>query len=326
MFKTPAQIRKELACRIIGQTEAIDFLVDVLEVYKAGLADPGRPLAVVLLLGPTGVGKTHTARTLAWALHEDEKKILKIDCGEFQKSHEIAKLIGAPPGYIGHRETRPLLSTDALRDASSIRGGISVVLFDEIEKAAPALFDLLLGLTDTGEIRMADGSVTDFSKSIIIMTSNIGSAEMDRILNPVFGLVRERKEHINFEATAERALRKRFRPEFLNRLDRFFVYRPLTREEVFEVLKREIVEVSLSCLSKHDVCLEFEPETRRALLDIAYDPRWGAREVKRTIRRMITIPLARLINQANPRPGDVVRIYGKTAKMEIITAKTKAAG
>src|SRR6266446_5000757 len=176
-----------LSQKVVGQPAATRVIVPYIQMFQAGLAPEGRPVGVFLLLGPTGTGKTKTVEALADILHGSEKNLLKVDCGEFQMEHEVAKLIGAPPGYLGHRETQPMLTQQKLNAVTSDRCGLSLVLFDEIEKAAPSLTRLLLGVLDKGVLRLGDNSTVNFEKSLVFLTSNLGAREMMRELNPDFG-------------------------------------------------------------------------------------------------------------------------------------------
>src|SRR5258706_4831710 len=176
-----------LAQKVVGQPAATKVIVPYIQMFQAGLAPEGRPVGIFLLLGPTGTGKTKTVEALAEILHGSEKSILKVDCGEFQMEHEVAKLIGAPPGYLGHRETQPMLTQQKLSAVTTERSGLSLVLFDEIEKAAPSMTRLLLGVLDKAILRLGDNSTVNFEKSLVFLTSNLGAREMLREINPDFG-------------------------------------------------------------------------------------------------------------------------------------------
>src|SRR5580692_12119923 len=182
-----SDIAKALSRKLVGQPAAIAAVVPYVEMYRAKLAPEGRPAGIFLLLGPTGTGKTKTVEALADVLHGSPKKVLKVDCGEYQMEHEVAKLLGAPPGYLGHRETQPLLTQQKLSAAASESCDLSIVLFDEIEKAAPTLMRLLLGVLDKGTLRLGDSTLVNFEKSIIFLTSNLGASDMSRQLHPGFG-------------------------------------------------------------------------------------------------------------------------------------------
>src|SRR5215469_4877102 len=176
-----------LSQKVVGQPAATRVIVPYVQMFQAGLAPEGRPVGVFLLLGPTGTGKTKTVEALAEVLHGSAKNILKVDCGEFQMEHEVAKLIGAPPGYLGHRETQPMLTQQKLNSVASDKSELSLVLFDEIEKAAPSMSRLLLGVLDKAILRLGDNSTVNFEKSLVFLTSNLGAREMLREINPDFG-------------------------------------------------------------------------------------------------------------------------------------------
>src|ERR1700692_928546 len=185
--KVLADLTAVLSQKVVGQPTATKTIVPYIQMFQAGLAPEGRPVCVCLLLGPTGTGKTRTVEALAEALHGSLKNLLKVDCGEFQMEHEVAKLIGAPPGYLGHRETQPMLSQQKLTSVTSDKSALSLVLFDEIEKAAPSMTRLLLGVLDRGVLRLGDNSVVNFEKSLVFLTSNLGAREMMREISPDFG-------------------------------------------------------------------------------------------------------------------------------------------
>ena len=222
-----------LSQKVVGQPAATRVIVPYIQMFQAGLAPEGRPVGVFLLLGPTGTGKTKTVEALAEVLHGSEKNVLKVDCGEFQMEHEVAKLIGAPPGYLGHRETQPMLTQQKLNAVTSEKCNLSLVLFDEIEKAAPSMTRLLLGVLDKGVLRLGDNSTVNFEKSLVFLTSNLGAREMMREINPEFGFQSvkssERSDLTSkLQNIALVAVRKRFSPEFVNRIDCIITYQPLT--------------------------------------------------------------------------------------------------
>src|SRR5437868_8316586 len=236
--KKPAEDKAEdlaaqLTQRVVGQPAVSDIVIPYIQMFQAGLAPEGRPVGVFLLLGPTGTGKTKTVEALAEVLHGSEKNLLKVDCGEFQMEHEVAKLIGAPPGYLGHRETQPILTQQKLNAVTSENCALSLVLFDEIEKAAPSMTRLLLGVLDKGLLRLGDNSTVNFAKSLVFLTSNLGAREMMREINPEFGFQSvkpaERSDLTNkLQSIGLNAVRKRFSPEFVNRIDCIITYQPLT--------------------------------------------------------------------------------------------------
>src|SRR5579863_1196561 len=211
-----------MSSKVVGQPNVISVIVPYIEMFQAGLAPENRPVGIFLLLGPTGTGKTRTVEALAETLHGSSKNVLKIDCGEFQMEHEVAKLIGAPPGYLGHRETVPMLSQQKLAGVTSDKCGLSLVLFDEIEKAAPSLTRLLLGVLDRGVLRLGDNSVVNFEKSLIFLTSNLGAKEMMREFSPDFGFASATAGGTRDDLSNKLkniglvAVKKKFSPEFVN--------------------------------------------------------------------------------------------------------------
>src|SRR5882672_8240455 len=234
-----------LSQKVVGQSAATKAIVPYVYMYQSGLAPEGRPAGVFLLLGPTGTGKTKTVEAIAELLHGDEKKILKIDCGEFQMEHETAKLVGAPPGYLGHRETTPLLTQQQLTEVTSQECDLALVLFDEIEKAAHSITKLLLGILDKGILRLGDNTTVDFEKSLIFFTSNLGAREMIKEINPSIGFHSASAKSLTdmttrLESIALGAVRKRFSPEFVNRIDAVVTYSPLTREAMEMILHHDI--------------------------------------------------------------------------------------
>jgi CheY-like chemotaxis protein len=285
-------------------------------MFQAGLAPEGRPVGVFLLLGPTGTGKTKTVEALADVLHGTEKNVLKIDCGEFQMEHEVAKLIGAPPGYLGHRETQPMLTQQKLNSVTSEKCGLSLVLFDEIEKAAPSMTRLLLGVLDKGLLRLGDNSVVNFEKSLVFLTSNLGAREMMREINPDFGFQSvqpaDRSELTGkLQNIALVAVRKRFSPEFVNRVDCIITYQPLTPESLSTILDQHIADLQNHVntrLGTRSFTLEVPGEARQFLLRKGTSPEYGARELNRTIHRHLTQPLATLVATGQVNPGVRVRV------------------
>src|SRR5271157_5748744 len=234
-----------LSQKVVGQPAVTRVIVPYIQMFQAGLAPEGRPVGVFLLLGPTGTGKTKTVEALADVLHGSEKNLLKVDCGEFQMEHEVAKLIGAPPGYLGHRETQPMLTQQKLTAVTSEKCNLSLVLFDEIEKAAPSLTRLLLGVLDKGVLRLGDNSSVNFEHSLVFLTSNLGAREMLMEINPDFGFqsVRgaPRSDLTNkLQNIALVAVRKRFSPAFVNRIDCIITYQPLTAESLSAILDHHI--------------------------------------------------------------------------------------
>src|SRR5882672_558109 len=253
-----------LAQKVVGQSAATKAIVPYVYMYQSGLAPEGRPAGVFLLLGPTGTGKTKTVEAIAQLLHGSEKKVLKIDCGEFQMEHEMAKLIGAPPGYLGHRETVPMITQQALTEVTSPDCDLALVLFDEIEKGAQSLTKLLLGILDKGILRLGDNTSVNFEKSLIFFTSNLGARQMMKELNPEIGfqsaLPKERLSlATKLESIALGAVRKRFSPEFVNRIDAIVTYQPLDTSAIETILDHDIKMLQMHVNSRlGDRCFEIE--------------------------------------------------------------------
>src|SRR5437588_11753618 len=292
-----------LSRKVVGQPTATKVIVPYIQMYQAGLAPEGRPVGIFLLLGPTGTGKTKTVEALAEILHGSQKKGLKVDCGEFQMEHEVAKLIGASPGYLGHRETQPMLTQQKLNAVTSEKCGLSLVLFDEIEKAAPSMTRLLLGVLDKGQLRLGDNSTVNFEKSLVFLTSNLGAREMMKELNPEFGFqsvkTPERTDLTSkLQNIALVAVRKRFSPEFVNRIDCIITYQPLTVESLSAILDHHINDLQNHVntrLGNRSFTLEVPFDTRQFLLRKGTSSEYGARELNRTIHRYLTQPLATMV-------------------------------
>jgi ATP-dependent Clp protease ATP-binding subunit ClpA len=306
-----------MSSKVVGQPNVINVIVPYIEMFQAGLAPENRPVGVFLLLGPTGTGKTRTVEALAETLHGSARNVLKIDCGEFQMEHEVAKLIGAPPGYLGHRETQPMLSQQKLAAVTSDKCGLSLVLFDEIEKAAPSLTRLLLGVLDRGVLRLGDNSVVNFEKSLVFLTSNLGAREMMREINPDFGFasatVSGTREDLSqkLQGIALVAVRKKFSPEFINRIDHVITYRPLDAESFSAITDHEIASLQSHVntrLGTRCFTIEVPFETRQWLIERGTSPEYGARELKRTIHKNLTQPLATLVAKNQIEPGARVRV------------------
>src|SRR5207302_3219212 len=242
------EFENSLREKIVGQEEGIRALVDLYQVFCAGMCPSGRPVGNLLFLGPTGSGKTRIVEAAAEVLFGDPRAVVKIDCAEMQHSHEIAKLIGSPPGYLGHRETSPLITQEALEQHYTDETKVSLVLFDEIEKASDALWQLLLGILDKGTLTLGDNRRVDFSHTLIFLTSNLGSAEMTKLMSGGLGFAagpRENDDELDQKIyrTAMEAARKKFSPEFMNRIDKVIVFRTLQRENLEEILDIELTRV-----------------------------------------------------------------------------------
>jgi ATP-dependent Clp protease ATP-binding subunit ClpB len=309
------RFEESLRSKIVRQEEAVQALVDLYQVFCAGLNSPGRPVGNLLFLGPTGSGKTRVVEAAAEILFGDPRLIIKVDCGEFQHSHEISKLIGSPPGYLGHRETHPLITQEALAKSYSQKLRLSFLLFDEIEKANDALWQLLLGMLDKATLTLGNNSRVDLSQTIIFMTSNLGGAQIMELMNGGMGFVQsEDKPMANLdqrvERTAVEAARRKFSPEFMNRLDKIVVFHPLEREQLQEVLDIELSQVQQRVLdtAKGQFLFHVTPAGREFLLKEGTDRRYGARHLKRALERHVVFPLANLLATGQVRTGDMLNI------------------
>ena len=300
--------------KVVGQDRAVRRLARVYQVYLAGLTAPGRPLVNLLLLGPTGSGKTRLVEAAAEILFGTANAVLKIDCAEFQHSHEIAKLIGSPPGYLGHRETQPLITQEALEQHYTDKVKMSLVLFDEIEKASDALWQLLLGILDKATLTLGDNRKVDFSRAMIFLTSNLGSKEMTTLMTGGLGFSDRSRESDDaldrriYRAAME-AARRKFSAEFMNRIDKVIVFRTLQRSHLEKILDIElglVQERITGALSSKQFVFKCTEEARDFLLREGTDTQFGARHLKRAIERYLVFPLSNLIATGQVELGDLV--------------------
>lgn len=317
---------RRLSERVIGQPDAMAQIVPYIEIFQAGLAPEGRPAGVFLLLGPTGTGKTRTVEALAEVLHGSQRNVLRVDCGEFQMEHEVAKLIGAPPGYLGHRETTPMLTQNKLGSIASEQCGLSLVLFDEIEKAAPSMTRLLLGVLDRAVLRLGDNSSVSFERTMIFMTSNLGATDMRREMAPDFGFgalapppeARNLKKKL--EGIGMGAVRRKFSPEFVNRIDATITYQPLRREAMQAILDQQLDALAQHIedrLMERAFDLVVEDSARELLLETGTSEEFGARELKRTILRRLTQPLAAMVSSGEIEAGARVTVEAENGEIVI---------
>src|SRR3984957_792476 len=312
---TASQFERALRKKVVGQDQAVQALVDLYQMFCAGLQPPSRPIGNVLFLGPTGSGKTRIVEAAAEILFGDSRAVIKVDCAEFQHSHEIAKLIGSPPGYLGHRETHPLITQEALNASHHDHLKLSFLLFDEIEKASDALWQLLLGMLDKASLTLGDNRRVDFSQTMIFLTSNLGSGQIADLMQGGMGFMQPNdkpttKLHEKVERAAVEAARRNFSPEFMNRLDKVVVFHPLKREELDEVLEIELSNVQKRVLDTATLPFVFRitEEGRAFLLQEGTDQRYGARHLKRAIERYVVYPISRLLATAQVHQGDVLVI------------------
>jgi ATP-dependent Clp protease ATP-binding subunit ClpA len=297
-------LENDLRKHIVGQDHAIRQIVEVYQTYVAGMSSPGRPAGNLLFLGPTGSGKTRTVEALAEALVADPRAVVKIDCAEFQHSHEIAKLIGSPPGYLGHRETKALLCQETLDQYHTDKVKLSFVLFDEIEKASDALWNLLLGVLDKATLTLGDNRRVDFSNAMIFMTSNLGAAEMSDILQPKLGFAAnavkldEAQVSGKIARAGTEAARRRFTPEFMNRIDKIAVFHPLTEGDLRHIIDLELTQVEdrlRHATGGAEVSLAVADDAKDYVLHEGADARYGARHLKRAIERLVVHRVSNLI-------------------------------
>ena len=310
--------------RIVGQDAAVEKVVEIYQMFLAGLNAPGRPVGNLLFLGPTGSGKTRVVEAMAEALFGDARACIKIDCAEFQHSHEIAKLIGSPPGYLGHRETHPLITQEALAASHTEKLKLSFLLFDEIEKASDALWQLLLGMLDKATLTLGDNRRVDLSQTVIFLTSNLGGGEITELMTGGMGFVQpkdktEDKLDHKVERTAQEAAKKKFSPEFMNRLDKVVVFHPLRQEQLEQILEIELGMVQQRVLDtgRGQFLFRVTPAARGFLLQEGTDIKYGARHLKRAIEKYVVYPLANLLATEQIQFGDMLVVGWDERAQEI---------
>ncbi len=314
-LKSPAaqEFEDKLSALIVGQERAVRRITGLYQIYLAGLSHPGRPIGTLLFLGPTGSGKTRVVEAAAEVLFGDSNLITKIDCAEFQHSHEIAKLIGSPPGYLGHRETSPMLTQENLDRSHTETNKLSLVLFDEIEKASDALWQLLLGILDKATLTLGDNRRVDFSRSVVIMTSNLGAREMSELISggigfaPKSGVVNAEVDQKIYRTALEAAKRK-FSPEFMNRIDKVVVFRSLHDDHLRDILEIELRSVQRRITEGTGEKFVFKctDAAKHFLLEEGIDFKYGARHLKRAIERFLVYPLSNLIATDQVGMGDLL--------------------
>jgi len=313
------ELENKLHRLVVGQDEAIHRIVRAYQTHVAGLSPAGRPIGNFLFLGPTGSGKTRIVEATAESLLQNPRAVIKIDCAEFQHSHEIAKLIGSPPGYLGHRETHALLSQEALNQHHTEKVKLSFVLFDEIEKASDSLWNLLLGILDKATLTLGDNRKVDFSAAMVFLTSNLGAAEMSSLVSPRLGFHAYALDDdgVNVKLSARissagiAAARRKFTPEFINRLDNIVVFKSLGNEEL-----RRIIDIELEMVQQRvqtaapskPFLFNVTDAAREFLLAEGTDVRYGARHLKRAIERLLVQPLSNLIASGQIHRGDCIRV------------------
>jgi len=319
--------------RIVGQDQAIEKVAEIFQMFLAGLNPPNRPVGNLLFLGPTGSGKTRVVEACAEALFGEARAMIKIDCAEFQHSHEIAKLIGSPPGYLGHRETHPLLTQEAINQWHTEKLKLSLLLFDEIEKASDALWQLLLGILDKATLTLGDNRRVDLSSCIIVMTSNLGAGEMEGLMTGGMGFARKPQEidqkfDEKITRTAQEAARRKFSPEFMNRIDKVVVFKTLRPDHLEQILEIELGMVQqriLQATGNNQFVFSCTSPVKQFLLVEGTDPKYGARHLKRAIERNVVFPLANLVATGQVKLGDFVRIDLNSAGRMVFVKEAEGA-
>ncbi len=309
---------ERLGARIVGQERAVRRMSGLYQIFLAGMNPPNRPIGTMLFLGPTGSGKTRVIEAAAEVLFSDPNGVVKIDCAEFQHSHEIAKLIGSPPGYLGHRETSPMLTQENLDRTHTEDLKLTLVLFDEIEKASDALWQLLLGILDKATLTLGDNRRVDFSKCMVIMTSNLGAREMSELISGGIGFApgkgvknpHDTEVDQKIYRTAVEAARRKFSPEFMNRIDKVVVFRSLKEHHLRAILDLELQSVQDRIMLSAGTKFVFQcsDEAKDMLLREGIDYKYGARHLKRAIERFLVYPLSNLVATGQIGLGDLVQV------------------
>jgi len=334
------EVEAFLRSRIVGQDAAIEAVVELYQIFLVGMASPDRPIGNLLFLGPTGSGKTYVVEVLAEALFGNPHAFIKINCAEFQEHHEIAKLIGSPPGYIGHMQTPPLLTQEALSRWQTDKLKLTLLLFDEIEKASEALWQLLLGILDKASLTLGDNSHVDLSQCLVFMTSNLGATEMSHLAEGGLGFAAQSPiDDANLDEkisrTATEAARRKFSPEFMNRLDKVVVFKTLRPEQLEQILDLELAKVQqriVRAVGQSHFTFRCTGEVKQWLLKEGTDPKYGARHLKRVIERNIVYGLANLVATGQIKAGDCVNVGMKPdgslnfSKVTVNTSEAAIAG
>jgi ATP-dependent Clp protease ATP-binding subunit ClpB len=313
-----SRMEEELKGAVIGQDKAVKIVTDAVKRSRVGIADPNRPIGSFLFMGPTGVGKTELSRQLAEFMFNDSDALIRIDMSEFMEKHSVAKLIGAPPGYVGYEEAGSL--TERIRHRP-----YAVVLFDEIEKANPEVFNILLQVLDSGHLTDGKGRKVNFKNTIIILTSNIGAEYIDRMARIGFGNssaeVAAQYEEVKDRVTG--SLKEHFRPEFLNRLDDIVIFDVLSKDALAGIVEKQVQEV-VARLSNKRITLEIAPEARTWLAEIGFNPQYGARPLKRAIQDKILTPIASLMVDQGVMEGGMVTVTLKNGEPSFEVRKSAA--
>jgi ATP-dependent Clp protease ATP-binding subunit ClpB len=323
---------ERLTARIVGQERAVRRMSGLYQIFLAGMNPPNRPIGTMLFLGPTGSGKTRVIEAAAEVLYGDPNAVVKIDCAEFQHSHEIAKLIGSPPGYLGHRETSPMLTQENLDRMHTEDMKVSLVLFDEIEKASDSLWQLLLGILDKATLTLGDNRRVDFSKAMVIMTSNLGAREMSELISGGIGFApgkgtktpNDTEVDQKIYRTAVEAARRKFSPEFMNRIDKVVVFRSLKEHHLRQILDLELQAVQDRIMQSAGTKFVFQcSETAKdMLMKEGLDYKYGARHLKRAVERFLVYPLSNLVATGQIGLGDLVHVDVDEIKNKLIFSKS----
>lgn len=326
-----AEFEDKLSARIVGQERAVRRMSGLFQIYLAGMNNPSRPIGTMLFLGPTGSGKTRVVEAASEVLFSDPHSVVKIDCAEFQHSHEIAKLIGSPPGYLGHRETSPMLTQENLDKAHTDDTKLTFVLFDEIEKASDSLWQLLLGILDKATLTLGDNRRVDFSRTVVIMTSNLGAREMSEMISGGIGFAPTKagtpKEDNEIDTkiyrTALEAAKRKFSPEFMNRIDKVVVFRSLKEHHLRRILDIELRDVQNRITESAGTKFIFEctDTAKEYLLGEGIDLKYGARHLKRAIERFLVYPLSNLVATQQVETGDYVQVDYDTDAQKLTFTK-----
>jgi ATP-dependent Clp protease ATP-binding subunit ClpA len=323
---------ERLTARIVGQERAVRRMSGLYQIFLAGMNPPNRPIGTMLFLGPTGSGKTRVIEAAAEVLYGDSNAVVKIDCAEFQHSHEIAKLIGSPPGYLGHRETSPMLTQENLDRMHTDDMKVSLVLFDEIEKASDSLWQLLLGILDKATLTLGDNRRVDFSKSMVIMTSNLGAREMSELISGGIGFApgkgsktpNDTEVDQKIYRTAVEAARRKFSPEFMNRIDKVVVFRSLKEHHLRQILDLELQAVQDRIMQSAGTKFVFQcsESAKDMLMKEGLDYKYGARHLKRAVERFLVYPLSNLVATGQIGLGDLVHVDVNGVRNRLVFSKS----
>lgn len=326
------EFEERLSSRIVGQERAVRRMSGLYQIFLAGMNPPNRPIGTMLFLGPTGSGKTRVIEAAAEVLYGDPNAVVRIDCAEFQHSHEIAKLIGSPPGYLGHRETAPMLTQENLDRMHTDDMKVSLLLFDEIEKASDSLWQLLLGILDKATLTLGDNRRVDFSKSMVIMTSNLGAREMSELISGGIGFApgkgakapNDTEVDQKIYRTAVEAARRKFSPEFMNRIDKVVVFRSLKEHHLRQILDLELQAVQDRIMQSAGTKFVFQCSdiAKELLLKEGLDFKYGARHLKRAVERFLVYPLSNLVATGQVGLGDLVHVDVDEVKNRLIFSKS----